>query len=482
VSNVVQIRDPVHNFIQLREEEAKLISTPLFQRLRGIRQLAMANLVYPGAMHTRFGHSLGVCHVAGLLANRLGLSAEQSELVRLAALLHDLGHGPFSHVSEYALDRYADRSTLKPDQKREKIHELITAHLICNDPEVVRIVGQERCDKIVRLLSEGHGPRALRAIVSGPLDADKQDYLLRDSYFCGVTYGLFDIHQLHRSLLLFGPDHDKELMIEPDGIHAVEQYVLAKYYLTTNVYRHRVRLITDRMIVRAIELGIDVDELKPLRRLYGFDNTARFVENYANWDDARFLHAFGQPSRKPSLCQQLLQRLRERQLLKLVFSDQIRRFKGSVRENIARLGDADGVAVRRRLEQMIAKAIAQQVGHTIEPHFVVVHAFEIKSARVSSRNDEAGILVARPPKPRSFEQESTLFRSIRARYSDAFVEVYAPVTWDSLTARAKLRAGLAQPIRALLESECEPPRKEPEHGPVRLRTARPAGRGRRNKG
>src|SRR6202167_5826835 len=113
-----RVRDPIHGFVRLSGDEADIVETPLFQRLRGIRQLAMANLVYPGALHTRFDHSLGVCHVAGMLARQLRLT-EDSEvtLVRLAALLHDLGHGPFSHVSENLLERYADRSKLSPEQK-----------------------------------------------------------------------------------------------------------------------------------------------------------------------------------------------------------------------------------------------------------------------------------------------------------------------------------------------------------------------------
>src|SRR5205809_90122 len=138
--DATRVRDPVHNFITLEEEEVKLLRTRALQRLRGIKQLALASLVYPGAVHTRFDHTLG------------------------------------------------------------------------------------------------DGQPALRSIVSGPLDADKQDYLLRDSLFCGVQYGVFDIYQLHRSLTVYGPKDEKELMIEPDGLHAVEQFVLAKYYLTTNVY------------------------------------------------------------------------------------------------------------------------------------------------------------------------------------------------------------------------------------------------------
>ena len=117
-----QVRDAVHGFISLTDKQVRLINTPVFQRLRGIRQLALANLVYPGALHTRFDHSLGVCHVARLMAEQLRLDKSETRLVRLAALLHDLGHGPFSHVSENALEIYGDRSKLPADQKKDKIH------------------------------------------------------------------------------------------------------------------------------------------------------------------------------------------------------------------------------------------------------------------------------------------------------------------------------------------------------------------------
>lgn len=227
----LQIRDPIHGFVDVYEQEARLLATPALQRLRRIRQLAFASLVYPGALHTRFDHSVGVMHVAGAMARALGLEPIDVDLVRIAALLHDVGHGPFSHVSEDALERYADRTKLAAEQKKDKIHEIVTGSMIKNDPGIHAVLGQRRCDDVVALLSSGFGERILRQIVSGPLDADKQDYLLRDSYFCGVRYGVFDHHQLHRSLVSVPEDHDHVLMIKSDGIHAVEQYVLAKYYL-----------------------------------------------------------------------------------------------------------------------------------------------------------------------------------------------------------------------------------------------------------
>ncbi len=143
-----KVRDPVHNFVHLRDRELKLVDTPVFQRLRGIRQLAMANLVYPGALHTRFDHSLGVCHVSGLMAAELGIQEDDLELVRLAALLHDIGHGPFSHVSENSLQRFTDTDQLPAEQKKEKIHELVTAQVILRDPDIQNVLAVQDREKI----------------------------------------------------------------------------------------------------------------------------------------------------------------------------------------------------------------------------------------------------------------------------------------------------------------------------------------------
>jgi uncharacterized protein len=213
-------------------------------------------LVYPGAVHTRFDHTLGVFYVTGLLCEVFRFSDEDKRLVRLSALLHDLGHGPFSHVSEGALEIFADRSKIGDRLKGDStagIHELLTQDLLWTDKNIVDLVGKNAIRKIVALLSHGYGEPVLKSVVSGPLDADKQDYLLRDTYFCGVKYGVFDLQQLHKELqVVEDPSQGKQLMISSDGVHALEQFVLAKYYLTAQVYSHRVRLITDQMVVRAV--------------------------------------------------------------------------------------------------------------------------------------------------------------------------------------------------------------------------------------
>jgi HD superfamily phosphohydrolase len=393
-----------------------------------------------------------------MMARELGLGADDTELVRLAALLHDLGHGPFSHVSEKSLSRFADASKLPPGQKVEKIHELITAHLIRRDRDVLRILGADTCERVTRLLAEGYGHPAMKAIVSGPLDADKQDYLLRDSRYCGVTYGVYDIHQLHRALKLGGDTDERDLRIAPREEAAVEQFVLAKYYMTTNVYRHRVRLITDQMLTRAIALGIEVDNIEELGKLYRFDNTEVFVDHYIQWDDARFLREFRDPRFANTNCGKLVQRLAERRLLKVVFRDQLKQFTPGAREALLNL--ADDLNTRKRLEEALAEAINGVVPDHVNPHFVIVNPVNIKLDPTIARNDEASILVDYPSGPRQFETVSALFVALIQGFSEKFIEVYAPVHWSNPTEKKQLMGKLDTAIRKAVEEFFSPPPTE----------------------
>lgn len=448
----IRLRDPVHNFIQLYKNEIRLLDTKVLQRLRGISQLAMAYLVYPGAVHTRFEHSLGVMYLSGLMAKELELGKDDTDLVRLAALLHDVGHGPFSHVSEYSLESFADRSQLSPGQKKEKIHELISAKIIETDEEIVNILGERKCKDISKLLSVGYGQPVLKSIVSGPLDSDKQDYLLRDSLFCGVKYGVFDIHQFHRSLTLGGDEGEKDLWIKKDGIHAVEQYILAKYYLTTNVYRHKVRLITDQMIIRAIKLGIEEDKIGELAQLYSFDGSDNFISRYKQFDDALFMQKFCINGEDGSKCKELLLRLKERRLLKQVFDCRVNEFQPGVRDILPNLQN-ENKKIAKKIEIDIAEKIKELTNQEIDSNFVIINVYNIRSVREISRNDEAGILVAgvAEQEPKPFEEKSTLFASINERYADEFIEVYAPVKWDDDTEKKAIRRKLKEPILKIIE-------------------------------
>jgi len=463
------IRDPVFGFIRINEIEGEIVSSPIFQRLRRIRQLAFAHLVYPGALHTRFEHSLGVCHIAGLLANMLGVEANEKRLIRLAALLHDIGHGPFSHVSEEALEIYTDRekfpNTLK---KTDKIHEQITAEIIKSDSSWNQHISGTDRDIIVKILGPGYGDPLLHSIVSGPIDADKQDYLLRDSHFCGVKYGVFDMSQLHRELRsVADPAEGKHLMISEDGIPALEQFVLAKYHITNQVYRHRVRLITDQMLIRSITLGIDFDQIEELKQIYTYDGTPDFLKKYLAWDDSKFLITFTDDKFKGKYCHDLLTRLNERRLLKEIYKKPIRELPEKCRDSLLNISRPESREIRAELERKLWEVVSKTVNESSscklmcdpdDPRLIIIHSYTIKSVRAQSQNDEASIPVDRTPKrPSTFEEESILFNSINEGLGQAFVDIYAPISYETPVDKRKLKNSLhdliSESITSFFEGE-----------------------------
>jgi len=176
------IRDPLYGFIGLTSDEISILDSPPLQRLRGIRQLAFAHLVYPSANHTRFEHSLGVLHIATRMADQLELSEDDVRILRYATLLHDVGHGPFSHVFE---------SFLRTKTNGDITHETLTQTIIQEDP-IVSGVLKEDFDGVIRIFDDAD-TSILRQILSSNLDADKIDYLRRDAFHIGVAYGLFDL-------------------------------------------------------------------------------------------------------------------------------------------------------------------------------------------------------------------------------------------------------------------------------------------------
>lgn len=260
MSRPLRVRDPVHGFIYYSETEAALIDTPALQRLRGIKQLAFTYLVYPGATHTRFEHSLGVMHVAGRIAEQVGIERDGPEWrrIRLAALLHDIGHLPFSHAGETATLALALPAI---GERKEEAHESITAALIEGDRDIGSVLSsdEDRLAVLDLLRKAKETEPLLWQILSGPLDADKLDYLLRDSLMTGVKYGVFDLDRVIDSFVPHGPIGQRHLVVRKEDAPCVEQYLLARYYMTEQVYRHRVRRITDLMLRDAIVSAAKLD-------------------------------------------------------------------------------------------------------------------------------------------------------------------------------------------------------------------------------
>ncbi|TVR55773.1 MAG: HD domain-containing protein [Gemmatimonadales bacterium] len=253
------IRDPLWNTIRLDPVAVRIVDTAAFQRLRYIRQLGFAHLVYPGATHTRFDHALGVYHLTvtalRLLEEREPLAPEAREgMDRLpyAALLHDIGHFAFSHALE---ELEADR--LPGD------HEAVSARFF-RSPELARALedlgpgAPEEIHDIIRGVSR----HPLRGLVSGSLDLDKMEYLRRDARFCGVPYGEVDVDRLLQGLALL-PDPDTgrlEVGIQEKALSALESLLFAKYQMFRNVYwHHAVRAATalyKRIVSEAVEMGL----------------------------------------------------------------------------------------------------------------------------------------------------------------------------------------------------------------------------------
>lgn len=454
-----EIRDPIHGFIERSPTEEKIIDSNAFQRLRNIKQLALAYLVYPGATHTRFEHSVGVMHVASKLAEKMLmkgiLTEEQKKIVRLTALLHDIGHGPFSHVSENILQKYYDPSLTIPINK-EKIHEGITCKIIEYDNALAHFISNDERKEIVKLIKgEKDVNLIMKGIVSGPLDADKQDYLIRDSYYCGVKYGVFDIDRLVHNINYFEEDYngykEKVLAVPYEGVYTLEQFLIAKYHMSTQVYRHKIRLITDCMITRGIELGIEQDNLQWLRDLYTYKDEPDYIKNYLTWNDGRLINNILFNNKSSSYSYKIFDRLTRRDLFKCVFSRDLKSFDDA--EVIDKLSDINNnIDLTKILENEIAKYLTENFPKPIDKHKVILYQFSIKSIKRAYRDNEGTILITIHDRKSTFEQESALFNSINEKIQQRFLEIYAPVTFENENEKLRKKALFDRDLTSLIES------------------------------
>ena len=312
IDNVVrttEFRDPIHSFIEVYSHERRIIDTREFQRLRRIHQLGLTHYVYHGAEHSRFGHALGVMHLAGKAVDgiidrnsdlvRETLQWSESEavegkrrlvlLARLAVLLHDIGHAPFSHTGETRLFSEGDSHEGHGAAiiRNSEIGNIIDADGLC------RNLGVSKDDVADLVVGKYAFPAGfVQELISSPWDVDKMDYLMRDSHYCGVQYGTFDLGRILNTLTLDGEAEagSLKLAIEDDGIHALEAFVLARYYMFTQIYFHDVRRAYDLVLSDFIaELLLEATENG---KYPGIDN----IEAYLQWDDNRVLFEAGKRS------------------------------------------------------------------------------------------------------------------------------------------------------------------------------------------
>lgn len=308
------IRDPLYGFVDLTKCETNIIDTAVFRRLHSIKQLSHAYVVYPSAIHTRFEHALGVTHLADRMAQQLDFNNDRREIIRLGGLLHDIGHGPFSHLFE----------TVMSGLEQKIDHEDISQMIIMNDPEILEILGK-KSKQITQLLNHeiidewDESDSSLASdIVSSALDADKLDYLRRDSYHVGVAYGQFDLERIIHTLTSTPDKRNRRLCVKAKGRDAIENYRLGRYLMHAQVYQHHTRLVADQMFLRAMTLAVDeniIDRSKFLVNVRSENSVKKFLEFYTSLDDRSIydmiIHA--NPSSKSA---RILQSIFKRKLLK----------------------------------------------------------------------------------------------------------------------------------------------------------------------
>lgn len=242
-------KDPVHRYIYVYDHLIwELINTKEFQRLRRIKQLGTSFLTFHGAEHTRFHHSLGVYEIARQLIDQFHEYPEwddrNRELLLAAALLHDVGHGPFSHAFEHV---FSVR------------HEVWTERIILGDTEVNKVLSEMGVgfpEEVATIINKTHPNRLLVNMLSSQLDVDRMDYLLRDAHFAGVSYGKFD---LERMLRVLRPDED-QVVVKQSGMHTIEDYIMRRYQMYWQVYLHPATRSSDLLLKAVLERAQELYE------------------------------------------------------------------------------------------------------------------------------------------------------------------------------------------------------------------------------
>jgi uncharacterized protein len=244
------INDPVYGFLRFPEKELfHIIDHPWFQRLRHIKQMGLAQLVYPGATHTRLHHSLGACHLMGkaldeLKAKGIELTQEECLAARFAILLHDIGHGPFSHALEHSLVEGVP-------------HEHIS-HLVM---QRMNKQFDGLLNSSIKIFDHSYPKKYLHQLVSSQLDVDRMDYLNRDSFYTGVSEGVIGYDRILQMMTVA----DGELAVEEKGVHSVEKFIIARRLMYWQVYLHKTVLAAELLLInilkRAKELTMDGEKL-----------------------------------------------------------------------------------------------------------------------------------------------------------------------------------------------------------------------------
>ena len=308
---VGEIADPIHKYIRFTELEKKIIDSKVFQRLRRIKQLAGAHLVYPAAQHSRFEHSLGTMHLAGLAGEHLFsigvLDKESIQQLRVAALLHDIGHGPFSHLFEEALKVTSNKN-----------HESIGAEIICKTElsDILSSFGYS--PSVISEISFGNSKVKFKnEIISGSLSSDLMDYLPRDGFFTGVEYGKVDYNRIINS---FRVTNNDSLALDISSFYSFESMIISRYEMFRAVYFHKTVRSAEVMLLHSFLLSSEILNLSKIS-----------LTDYLKLTDDSILWKISS-SPNNEMAKEMISKYLERKLLKCVYERFIRK-----RDNFTKL-------------------------------------------------------------------------------------------------------------------------------------------------
>lgn len=320
------IRDSLYGNIEFDGVFLELLEAPELQRLHGIKQLGFTYLVYPGANHTRLEHSLGACYIARKICRKLGLD---DEVVGVAALLHDIGHSPFSHTLEYLMHQKMKKNHV------EMAKEMLSGKILLNDYEYDKSLKEILNDyginyrDVIDLIEGRKGYYS--EIIHGSLDADQIDYLMRDAYYTGVAYGIIDSDRLIQTMKVY----DNNIVFERKGISALESMLVARALMYSSVYLHKTVRIAELMLVKAVE---------------------RCDFDFSVLTDGELIEKL---KRAGSYQREIAIRLKYRKLFKKVFAKSLEELNEDEKEAIANIKDT------REIEREIAEKSGMEEGYII---------------------------------------------------------------------------------------------------------------------
>ena len=307
------IYDSVHGYVGITEIERSIIDTSIFQRLRRIKQLGLSDFVYPGATHSRFAHSVGSMFVMDKIANRLiedkFLKEDCLQELRLAALLHDIGHYPFSHLIENVMRK------LHRDQGK---HEMLSSHVIKNTEigERIRDAGYDP-EEICAIIGKRHMIKLFNYLLSSDFDVDRIDYLIRDAHHTGVAYGFIDVDRLIRTITM-NRKTSAQLAILQKGRQAIENFLIGRYHMYQSVYYHKTTVAFELMMERIYEALLK----EGYNGAPDLDAIRKFEESdLARYDDFSVWHQMETYQGKSDFLKESIKMLSERKPIKVAYQE-----------------------------------------------------------------------------------------------------------------------------------------------------------------